>query len=493
MKIGVLVPSEEYKHYAGARIRYGRLQPQLLLLGSELELIGIGDLNPADCTYDVLVFSKCHDARSLVLAEALSREGKLVGIDLFDDYFSQIADSRLARYRNWLREILPICRFALCSTPAMAGVVNAIKSDLPCHTVNDPAEGFNSAQHSQIVPAKVLKAQVEQRLQLAWFGVGDNPHFNVGLSDLAAYGGQLADLRRMGMDVELRVLTNPRALDSKGLSLLRQVPVRTVVEEWSEEREEAVLQESFASFLPVNFQPFSAAKSLNRAVTALSAGCQVISPGYPLYKRLDPFIYSSVAEFADDFGRREMRLSSGSLDALHLSIETLSSAEVESRALTQFLGSLDIGKRDTSPLVALVHGRETNGATHKMVHSIQGLSVASPFCATKLGYDVVFRNEGARMVMLISEKAVSRLTREHRDRLSRPRKGLDSKYLELSDEEHGKVASYDPITWRTPSISQQIATYDRTMNCIRSRLESAFGQCRVLVSENFSLPFSISG
>ena len=140
MKVVVLVPSEEYKNYAGARIRYGRLRSKLSQLGVDLELRDVSKFIPADADCDVLIISKCHDARSLIAAEVLSRRGSLVGVDLFDDYFSQTADSRLFRFRNWIAQLLPVCSFALCSTPAMAKVARGYRSDLPIHVVNDPAE-----------------------------------------------------------------------------------------------------------------------------------------------------------------------------------------------------------------------------------------------------------------------------------------------------------------------------------------------------------------
>src|SRR5262245_60762119 len=105
MKVHVLVPSEEYKNYAGARIRYGRLQPRLAKLGIKLTLQDIAEFDPDRAACDALIISKCHDARALVAAAAVANRGRLVGVDLFDDYFSQEADSRLSRFRLWLRQL----------------------------------------------------------------------------------------------------------------------------------------------------------------------------------------------------------------------------------------------------------------------------------------------------------------------------------------------------------------------------------------------------
>ena len=125
MRVSILVPSDEYRNYAGARIRYGRLQPQLAQLGVSLQLEDVASCRPDQSECDVLLISKCHDARSLIAAAGVSRREKLVGVDLFDDYFSQFADARLFGFRNWLNQLLPICNFALCSTEAMAKVTGA--------------------------------------------------------------------------------------------------------------------------------------------------------------------------------------------------------------------------------------------------------------------------------------------------------------------------------------------------------------------------------
>ena len=76
MKLSVLVPSQEYKSYAGARIRYDRIASELARMGIETELEDIANFNPNATECDVLLISKCHDARSLVVAAAVSRRGR---------------------------------------------------------------------------------------------------------------------------------------------------------------------------------------------------------------------------------------------------------------------------------------------------------------------------------------------------------------------------------------------------------------------------------
>lgn len=488
LKIAVLIPSEEYKGYAGARIRYGRLTSPLARLGVHLSLEDIAEFAPDSGNVDAIIISKCHDARSLVAVAAISGRGLLTGVDLFDDYFSQTEDSRLARYRNWLSQLLPMCDFAICSTPLMADVVGDFRKDLPVQVVNDPAPEEGFAQLPELLASKLAKARSEQLVRLLWFGVGDNPHFDVGLSDLTAYGGELRSLANAGLNIELTVLTNERALDADGLSLIGRLPVKTKVEEWSEVRERDLLSEAFACFLPVNAQPFSAAKSLNRAVTALNAGCQVISVGYPLYDALSDQIYRNTSEFLADLEQGTMKHSAAAIDRFQIVMHSIASAETEAASLAGFLTNLK--PRDPAgavPLV-LVHGHATNGAAHKAVHKLGGFSVASPYCPAQLGYDVIFRNAPGKLVMLIADKVSKALVPEFREELKEEIRLSDKKYWRVSQGfERAKPIKPD---YNQASLPSQLATYRHSLSQIRALMTRAFGPCRVILSETSPLPFS---
>lgn len=492
MKIAVLIPSEEYKNYAGARIRYGRLKSPLERLGIRLVLEDIATFSVDQTDFDAILISKCHDARSLVAAAAVAGRGLFVGVDLFDDYFSQKSDSRLARYRNWLSQLLPFCQFATCSTPAMAGIVHDYKGDLPVHVVNDPAPQASFDELAGQLSLKLARAQSEQTLRLLWFGVGDNPHFDVGLNDLAAFGGVLGSLANSDKLVELTVLTNERALGAGGLTLLGRLPVKAKIEEWSEARERALLAEAFACFLPVNAQPFSAAKSLNRAVTALTAGCQAISSGYPLYEPLSELVYRDVSSFLADFDRGSMKNSLKDVERFKATMRAIASAETEAASLAEFFKSLRPAEKDaaTGPLI-LVHGQSTNGAAHKAVHAMGGISVASPYCPAQLGFDVIFRGAPGELVMLVSDKTAKSLVPSFRDRLKEEIRISEKKYWRVSG--NGRPSGRDSLpgeSWHEAPLPFQLASYRHAIGQIRESIAEAFGPSRVILSENSQLPFT---
>ena len=486
MKIIILVPSQAYMNNAGARIRYGRLSTPA---GSRLQITleDIAQFDPRTAVCDLLIISKCHDARALLAAKIAGQRGSRVGVDLFDDYFSQSADSRLNRYRVWLHQLLSLCDFAICSTALMADVIRRYHEAIPIYVFNDPAPPCDYAQLSEVLTEKLSDARVEGRLRLGWFGVGDNPHFPVGLSDVAAFADLLAQLGGEGRAVELSILTNARSLNADRLAMLANLPVPTTVGEWSEEAEAELLARSLACFLPVNAQQFSAAKSLNRAVTALSAGCQVISAGYPLYRDLDAFVYRDISDFVADVRTGSLRLAPVTLGEFRAAIDGLASPERETEEFALFLEQLAPPRAADSGPLFLIHGYSTNGAAHKMVQAVGGLSVASPFCPAPLDYDIVFQaRPGREVVMLVSDKGLARMRPERRARAVSFGPIGKRNFWQVRD---GDAASFGQEAWTDPSLSLQLALYPSVMERVLEELTANFGPGCAMISENSALPF----
>lgn len=487
MRLTVLVPSEEYKSYAGARIRYRRIESSLAARGVELALNDIDrfDVDTANC--DAVLISKCHDARSLVAATALSDQGKRVGIDLFDDYYSDWDDSRLVRYRSWLSQLVRVCDFALCSTEMISKVVEQYRPGLPTHLMNDPAPEHDWHSLSAQVEKKLKDARENQRLRVIWFGVGDNAYYPVGLEDLSAFGSSLGELTRSGLDVQLTILTNRRALTADGLALIARLPIDARIVEWSESAEHVALAEALLAFLPVNAQKFSRSKSLNRAVTALAAGCQVLSVGYPLYAALDPLIYRDSASFVADLEHWSLRLSNEKMSEYRRLIGICADAEREAQGLARFLTGLGSRPETYRLPISLVHGHSSPTDAHRMAQAVHGLSVASPYCAAPLDFDVVFRSGNSRLEMLVSNDAASRLLPHMKSRLKGSER-IRGRQFHMFGE---NSAAGRPNAEQ--SLPYELATYNTAMREIAEQLNDAFGQCRMILSESSSIPFSVQG
>ena len=399
MRLCVLVPNDGSLGQAGVRIRYQRLAEPLDAAGHSLEIKIIDDIRTAaDLVHDIYILSKCQDARSIIFAREVRRGGKLLGVDLFDDYFSQSADSRFTPQRSWLRGVSTWCDFGLCSTSRMKRIAAEFMADLPIHILNDPFDRIEPERIGRVAERNLERSINRRSLQVAWFGNGDNPHFSVGLKDVHAFGHALHELGRTGMEIRLSLLTNRRALGAGGLESLNRLAVKWTAQEWSLAAEEELLSESLVAFIPTNAQPFSIAKSLNRAVSALTAGTQVLSVGFPLYAPLGEFIYRDPAGLLADLELRTLRLRRATLATFVDRLESWADPQREALRLVAFLeATVECKPEDRSirrcPLSAeagIVHGLRSGADVHQTAQRHRIMSIASPYSHESLNYDLRF-------------------------------------------------------------------------------------------------------
>ncbi len=393
MRLAIVLPKVDVAS-AGTRIRYARLQAAFEDLGHTLTLNTLDDLiaDPA-LTDDAYLISKIRDVRSVVLAHRLRAAGKHVGIDIFDDYYSHVDDSRFVHVRTWFDQIAPLLTFALTSTARMEMRLERLLPGLPRHRLNDPFTPWDHDSVAKRCAAAAQEARHSRTLRVLWFGIGNNPHFSVGLSDLCNYGHVLRELERAPWRVELTVLTNRRALTADILTRLARIGVATRIEIWSEAREAELLGATTLAFLPVNAQRFSTTKSLNRAVTALTAGAQVLSVGFPLYADLDPFLYRDGDAFLADLEADRLRLREATLPGRDAALAECGKASTEAAALATFFAALP----EPAPLAdgpfAVVFGRGVKPDVVAAVARGGGLTVATSLAPGKLAYDVRVRDK----------------------------------------------------------------------------------------------------
>lgn len=388
----VIVPTAAYIEQAGARIRYARMEAELANAGISLEMQVVSDLTHKTAPkHDIYLLSKGYDVRSLAIARWIRAQGRLIGADLFDDYFSQASEARLVHQRMWLRDLCGTLDFLLCSTPRMMDVASGYAPTLPVHVMNDPFPPFADEDLARTLDDNLAKALRTRELPVFWFGVGDNPVFDVGLSDLVAFAPELSRLRRAGFTPRLSILTNSRAMTIDSLTSLRALALPFQVEKWSEERETAGFKTSLVSFLPVSGQNFSIAKSLNRAVSALIGGTQVLSAGFPLYARLAPFIYRDAAEIVTHLQAGMPRLRRDTIPQLREVLATCADPAVEAGKLAAFLRALApaVPRPElTTEGLAVLHGLRAESEHHKFFQRLGQLSIAGPFTRGALNFDV---------------------------------------------------------------------------------------------------------
>jgi len=494
MKLTVIIPNADWRSTAGVRIRYDRLMPELAALGHTLDLQAIDSFRAgARFDSDAYLFSKTYDVRAEILARQIRATGRRVGIDVFDDYFSQSGDSRLVHMRRWFTGMTPHLDFALCATQAMAERLGHLTPNLPVHVVNDPAGAFDRKAAAESVARNLARARQTRVLDIGWFGIGDNPYFSVGLEDLHGFCEGFARCRRLGYEVRLRVLTNPRALTAERLEMLARMPVQLSLKDWSEEAERALIADSIACFLPVNGQGFSTVKSLNRALSVLTGGAQVLSAGYPLYDSFTPFIYRSFTDLIADIDRAEMRFSKSTMAGFSDLLAGLGDARTEAGGLAAFLAS--VAKPDArvwpakGTQVAVVHGMGSTGEIHKGAQRLGCLSVAAPQSMMKLNYDVICkpRNDANGLDVILSKRAVARLIGDHGARVKTAGEVNDKPVYRL----HVKAADLPDgprleRPARPPELFVELARYGWNIGLTRRLLDLLFGPTEALLSERVS-------
>ena len=484
MKICIVIQSDDFRDSAGMRIRYDRFRDSLDSAEVTIEAATIAELAAAKTLdHDVYVFCKTFDIAALLLARRVRAAGKAVGQDLFDDYFSQHSDSRLQRYRDWLRDMATVTDFAICSTPQMAEVVRPYLPDLPITAIDDPVIGFEPAAVAALAEQKVEQARSTRSIDLLWFGIGDNPFFPVGLTDLAACEGELATMQRLGWTVRLRILTNRRPFEGAGGEVLRRFGLGFELIEWSEEREREELAAASVAIIPVNGQAFSRAKSLNRAVTALAAGCQVLNPGYPLYERLGEFVYRSTEQLLDDLSAGRCRLGAASIDELAATLAVLADP---SKAASSFVAEaqaalerLSFRKRAAGP-VCLLHGRASPIAAHKAVGAIGGYSVKTIFCKAGWNFPIRFESEHGEIVMRLTPQIAEKFGVPLRDAGAR-RLGIFD--LVLADTEGMGVPALRITLSDCSNPVLDLVIYEDVMRFAQQCCAAAFPGADILISD----------
>ncbi|WP_108659884.1 hypothetical protein [Acuticoccus kandeliae] len=297
MRIAIVAPSAAFAESAGARIRYRRL--------IDAAPAGTIAMTPIDALAeaDAYLFSKTYQSAAPALAYSLAARGKRVALDVFDDYFSDPRDTRMARFRHWFDEMARAVHRVTVSTPALA---DRLEPRLPARplVIPDPAAPIDPAALAATLRRKA-EAMDPDALEILWFGIASNPYFEAGLGDLAAFAGALG---AAGTRHRLTILTNAAGAKEEALAALAKAPVPVRWAEWSEAAEAEALARADVAVLPVGSGPFVTAKSLNRAITALSAGTQVLSLGAPLYAPLDTFLYRDLETLIADARCGSLRL-----------------------------------------------------------------------------------------------------------------------------------------------------------------------------------------
>ena len=490
MKFQILIRSEDWLDSAGTRIRYMRLKRDFDALGWKLAINAIGSIYEGlALNADVYLFSKCDNASALMLAEMLREAGAIVGFDLFDDYVSG-QESLTFEHRNFFQQMIGRVDFLLCSTERIAQVCHAFAPLTPVHVMNDPHGGIDAGSLALSIDAKMKLTQETRVVDVVWFGQGGNPIFPVGLSDAVAFGAELEALEHAGWQVRLKVLANPEALNQAVLGALQSLPVQVSIETWSQAAESEALKRAMVAFLPVNYQNFSIAKSLNRAVSALTMGAQVLAVGFPLYAPLKAFVYRSAEELSQDLQRGKLRLDKSSVGSLSERLVDIADPQQEARALIGFLNGLNVLPAvpvEQRKMRGIIHGSVSTAAIHRLCTSLGWLSLGSPLSRMHQRFhaEIAEFESDRGLEIRVNQEGLARLGDHWRKSAQKLGRGNGTEYthkVPLPESEAGRhLSTANPVMWCTRA-SRMLAG-PGLMRATVSVYEEIFPETRFLVSE----------
>lgn len=354
MIITVIIPSKKWIDSAGVRIRYKRLYPYFKFKNVELRITPLEEVITSCINQsNVVIICKIFEIDSIKIISLCHDLGIKVGVDLFDDYFSDPTLSVFSKQHDWLELAAKMCDFAICSTARMKAVASQFFDKQHIHQINDtkdPGIPFEETRH--LIKNKRDSLSFSNTLRILWFGIGDNPYFDVGIKDLSSYSNALFQIGRSCIPLKFTILTNERALTSANLSSISNLPIETKIEIWTEELEENLLRESDIAFMPVSHQNFSVAKSPNRCLTALTYGCQVLSNGFNLYSEFSNLIYKTTDELIEDCKTLNFKFNENSLQEFEKICNKLYECATEVSMFLRFLRS-NILKNQSSRQIQL--------------------------------------------------------------------------------------------------------------------------------------------
>lgn len=279
---------------ASIRLRCLQVLEELPRLGIPAERFREQDLD----RYTAVVFSKAYDARALGLATTLASRGKKVCFDICDNHFFGAEGSAvLIDRKNRLERMLGLAHHVTVSTPVLrsqiaeafpgtAAKMSVIPDPLD-RLATTPSPDPGPASRVHLWRLRRFLASHQPRLKLIWFGNHGVPHADGGMADLHRVREPIEAAHR-SLPLTLTVVSNSYR---KYRSVRAGWKVPTLYLPWNRDSFWTVLRMHDVAILPITRNPFTEAKTINRAATALLADLGVVADAIPGYEELRPHIF----------------------------------------------------------------------------------------------------------------------------------------------------------------------------------------------------------
>jgi hypothetical protein len=244
--------------------------------------------------YEAVVFSKIYDERAIAAAKALQAAGARVVLDLCDNHFygedsDPFTRERTLRLERMIREVDLI----VSSTPVLEAQLRerfpAARDRMrliPDYLEDEPAGRLSLFDHLALKRMEYFFERTPRSLRLIWFGNHGGGRAAAGMADLS----QIRSLVEAQAGITPLTLTVMSNSYGKYRRLVSRWAIPSTYVTWTAGRADAILRRHDVAVLPINRNPFTLAKTINRPATAILAGLGVIADAIPSYEELRSFV-----------------------------------------------------------------------------------------------------------------------------------------------------------------------------------------------------------
>jgi hypothetical protein len=226
--------------------------------------------------YRVVVFQKAYSPNDLDIADHLRGLGVRTVFDLCDNHLYVPADRPEFRDRaDRLRRIIDRVDAISVATPELAKII-----ERPTSVIDDALDDVPPDWWS---PVRVMGRRWRcRRLRLVWFGNAGEMSPPFGLIDLARLVPVL-EAMHVRRPLSLTVVSNSRSAFERHLAGAR-FPVH--YHEWLTRRFVRLFRRHHVCLIPVNLNPYTVCKTVNRLALSLLLGVPAVADWIPSYEEL---------------------------------------------------------------------------------------------------------------------------------------------------------------------------------------------------------------
>jgi hypothetical protein len=404
---------------AGYKVRTKPITDALNNYGFSIDIIQLSDFianyQTLKSSYEIVVFSKLYKDIALLLASDLKKSGKILVLDLFDNYLTYSPSSLARGLQRRMATIVSLANGVIASTENMKQIVQKLGHQNVVH-IGDPIQpNLNGDQFLN----KWYSSSNE--LIFTWFGISGNPFYNAGLMDLIESVRRIANLFRQLEPIyqcRLVICTNNNPEIVRVLEVMRSHSIPTSFQLWEVETFETLMSQTHCVLIPTNKTPFVMAKTHNRASTALMSGCLVLVDDHPEYNQLVPHVYQNWSSCSSDLLTLKKEQIIEKVKKAQDFLISFYSPDKLANQLAIFLRdqliqnkkNLNDNKSSPSHLWPIfIVGKNSSGPEIKLGRRLNYLCVGSKLLNPNLNYDLEFNiNKDGLLEIILNEKGIKK-------------------------------------------------------------------------------------